>query len=231
MNDLFDLEVGTDTADYPRNLYSPHPVISGVVTRKRLAVYALVRQRAVPRDHDLPHRRARLADRRVRARWLPPLRRVHRAAAAVEEARTRRADRHRGLGSADGRRRLLRGHRLDPGAVLLASLPYAILCTTVLMGKHIDKAPWDGPAGTHTLPVILGDGRGAPGHPRHVRGLLRDGRRPRDRADPAGRDGAGVRVDAAHGAGLEGLRRAQAGRVAVPEPGLAPVVRARIRSW
>ena len=26
------------------------------------------------------------------------------------------------------------------------------------MGKHIDKAPWDGPAGTHTLPVILGDG-------------------------------------------------------------------------
>ena len=45
-----------------------------------------------------------------------------------------------------------------PGAVLLASLPYAILCTTVLMGKHIDKAPWDGPAGTHTLPVILGDG-------------------------------------------------------------------------
>ena len=44
-----------------------------------------------------------------------------------------------------------------PGAVLLASLPYAILCTTVLMGKHIDKAPWDGPDGTHTLPVILGD--------------------------------------------------------------------------
>ena len=44
-----------------------------------------------------------------------------------------------------------------PAAVLLASLPYAILCTTVLMGKHIDKAPWDGPAGTRTLPVILGE--------------------------------------------------------------------------
>ena len=26
-----------------------------------------------------------------------------------------------------------------PGAVVLASLPYALLCTTVLMGKHIDK--------------------------------------------------------------------------------------------
>ena len=42
MNDLFDLEVGTDTKDYPRNLYSPHPVISGALTRKRLATYALV---------------------------------------------------------------------------------------------------------------------------------------------------------------------------------------------
>ena len=43
-----------------------------------------------------------------------------------------------------------------PGAVILASLPYALLCTTVLMGKHIDKIPWDEPDGTHTLP----------GHPR-----------------------------------------------------------------
>ena len=46
-----------------------------------------------------------------------------------------------------------------PGAVVLASLPYALLCTTVLMGKHIDKIPWDGPDGTHTLPVILGEAR------------------------------------------------------------------------
>ena len=32
MNDLFDLEVGTDTENYPRNLYSPHPVLSGTIT-------------------------------------------------------------------------------------------------------------------------------------------------------------------------------------------------------
>jgi 1,4-dihydroxy-2-naphthoate octaprenyltransferase len=44
-----------------------------------------------------------------------------------------------------------------PGAVVLASLPYALLCTTVLMGKHIDKIPWDEPDGTRTLPVILGE--------------------------------------------------------------------------
>ena len=35
MNDLFDLEVGTDTESYPRNLYSPHPVLSGVITPAR----------------------------------------------------------------------------------------------------------------------------------------------------------------------------------------------------
>jgi 1,4-dihydroxy-2-naphthoate octaprenyltransferase len=44
-----------------------------------------------------------------------------------------------------------------PGAVILASLPYALLCTTVLMGKHIDKIPWDEPDGTRTLPVIIGE--------------------------------------------------------------------------
>jgi len=46
-----------------------------------------------------------------------------------------------------------------PGAIVLASLPYALLCTTVLMGKHIDKIPWDEPDGTHTLPVMLGEAR------------------------------------------------------------------------
>ena len=114
MNDLFDLEVGTDTADYPRNLYSPHPVISGVVSRRPPRGLRARRQRDVPRDHAVPHRRAGLADRRVRARRLLPLGRVHRAAAPVEEARTRRADGRRGVGTADGRRRLLRGHRVDP---------------------------------------------------------------------------------------------------------------------
>ena len=83
MNDLFDLEVGTDTTDYPRNLYSPAPghLRSGEPQASR-DVRAR-RQRDVPRDHDLPHCRTRLADRRVRARWVPALRRVHRSAVAA----------------------------------------------------------------------------------------------------------------------------------------------------
>ena len=40
--------------------------------------------------------------------------------------------------------------------IVLASLPYGLLCTTVLMGKHIDKIPFDQPLGIRTLPVILG---------------------------------------------------------------------------
>jgi 1,4-dihydroxy-2-naphthoate octaprenyltransferase len=46
-----------------------------------------------------------------------------------------------------------------PGWVWVASLPYAILVTTVLFGKHIDKISADGKMGIRTLPVILGDRR------------------------------------------------------------------------
>jgi 1,4-dihydroxy-2-naphthoate octaprenyltransferase len=46
-----------------------------------------------------------------------------------------------------------------PGEVLLASIPYALLVTTVLFGKHIDKVPWDAPEGVRTLPVMVGDAR------------------------------------------------------------------------
>src|SRR5947209_4715752 len=46
-----------------------------------------------------------------------------------------------------------------PWQVWPASIPYGLLCTAVLMGKHIDKLPWDEAADTRTLPVILGEGR------------------------------------------------------------------------
>jgi 1,4-dihydroxy-2-naphthoate octaprenyltransferase len=46
-----------------------------------------------------------------------------------------------------------------PGWVWLASLPYAILVTTVLFGKHIDKISADAALKIRTLPVILGEAR------------------------------------------------------------------------
>jgi 1,4-dihydroxy-2-naphthoate octaprenyltransferase len=44
-----------------------------------------------------------------------------------------------------------------PGWVFAASLPYALLVTVVLFGKHIDKLEPDSAKGIHTLPVLLGD--------------------------------------------------------------------------
>ena len=116
-----------------------------------------------------------------------------------------------------------------PGAVILASLPYALLCTTVLMGKHIDKIPWDAPDGTHTLPVILGEARARARDARRcssafyvsivalviaqvlpVASLLVFGSLPD------------------HGAHVEGVLRAEARGVADAEPGVAVVVRGRV---
>src|SRR3954447_2731703 len=159
MNDLFDLGVGTDREDYPRNLYSPHPVLSGVITRKGLAACALVVNLVCL---------AIMIVLTVAQGWqivafalggfllsaaytAPPLRL-----------------KKRGLGEptvivvwgplmVGGCYYAATG--TIPGAVVLASVPYAVLCTTVLMGKHIDKLPWDAADGTHTLPVILGEGR------------------------------------------------------------------------
>jgi len=159
MNDLFDLEVGTDREDYPRNLYSPHPVLSGVITRKGLAACALVVNalclaimivltvvRGWPivafalggfllsSAYTAPPLRLKkhgLGEPTVLAVWGPLM------VGGVYYAAT----------------------GTIPGAVVLASLPYALLCTTVLMGKHIDKIPWDAADGTHTLPVILGESR------------------------------------------------------------------------
>lgn len=159
MNDLFDLEVGTDTEDYPRNLYSPHPVLSGVLSRRRLGAYALAVNAAclaimivltaargwpivafalggfvLSAAYTAPPLRLKkhgLGEPTVLVVWGPLM------VGGVYYAAT---------GSA-------------PAAVLVASLPYALLCTTVLMGKHIDKAPWDAASGTRTLPVILGDAR------------------------------------------------------------------------
>ncbi|GIU88698.1 MAG: hypothetical protein KatS3mg009_3213 [Acidimicrobiia bacterium] len=159
MNDLFDLEVGTDREDYPRNLYSPHPVLSGVVTRRRLGVYALVVNAVCL---------AIMAVLTAARGW--PIVAFALGGFVLSAAYTApplRLKKH-GLGEptvlvvwgplmVGGTYYAATGE--IPGAVVLASLPYALSCTTVLMGKHIDKIPWDAADGTRTLPVILGEAR------------------------------------------------------------------------
>jgi 1,4-dihydroxy-2-naphthoate octaprenyltransferase len=159
MNDLFDLEVGTDRPDYPRNLYSPHPVLSGVITRKGLAACALAVNACCF---------AIMVVLTVARGWaIPAFALSGFLLSAAYTAPPLRLKKH-GLGEptvlvvwgplmVGGTYYAATG--TIPGAVILASLPYALLCTTVLMGKHIDKIPWDAPDGTHTLPVLLGEAR------------------------------------------------------------------------
>jgi 1,4-dihydroxy-2-naphthoate octaprenyltransferase len=159
MNDLFDHGVGTDREDYPRNLYSPHPVLSGVITRKGLATCALVVNVICL---------AILITLTIAQGW--PILAFGLGGFFLSTAYTAPPLRlkKRGLGEptvlvvwgplmVGGVYYAATGH--IPGAVLVASLPYALLCTTVLMGKHIDKIPWDEPDGTRTLPVIIGEAR------------------------------------------------------------------------
>jgi len=44
-----------------------------------------------------------------------------------------------------------------PFWAIVASLPYALGVTTVLMGKHVDKIEFDRGRGIHTLPQLLGE--------------------------------------------------------------------------
>ncbi|HEU0103639.1 MAG TPA: prenyltransferase [Mycobacteriales bacterium] len=159
LNDLADTDVGLDTANYPRALYAPHPFLSGLVTRRQLLAVLLVVNLA-----DLAIMLVLWAERGwpvvafalvglflSYAYTAPPLRL-----------------KKRGLGEPDvfltWGPLMIAGTYFSavgdlPWQVWVASVPYGLLCTSVLMGKHIDKIPYDEPTGTRTLPVLLGERR------------------------------------------------------------------------
>jgi 1,4-dihydroxy-2-naphthoate octaprenyltransferase len=159
MNDLFDLAVGTDTEDYPRNLYAPHPVLSGMVSRTGLLVAAAV--------VNLGCLAIMLLLAQARGGAIAAFALAGFLLSAAYTAPPLRLKK-RGLGEPTvlvvwGPLMVAGTYLAATGvlswAVVVASLPYAILSTSVLMGKHIDKIPWDAPAGTRTLPVLLGEAR------------------------------------------------------------------------
>jgi 1,4-dihydroxy-2-naphthoate octaprenyltransferase len=159
INDYFDMEVGIDTDDYVRALYAPHPVLSGWLTKAQLRNAILV---------------ANAIDLAIllllvwaRGPWVAGFAfaglfiSVFYVAPPISLKR-------RGLGEPGvfltwgplmiGGTYFVATGTL-PGWVWVASLPYAILVTTVLFGKHIDKISADSKMAIHTLPVILGDRR------------------------------------------------------------------------
>jgi len=158
-NDYFDMQGGVDTDDYTRALYAPHPVLSGLLSKRQLLTAIFI---------------VNIIDAAImiflalRVGWpvfvfaglglfisvfyvAPPLKL-----------------KHHGLGEPGvflvwgplmigGTYYITAGQMPDAG-IWLASLPYALVVMTVLMGKHIDKVVVDKSKGINTLPVILGEG-------------------------------------------------------------------------
>lgn len=159
VNDLFDTDTGLDTDDYPRALYAPHPILSGMIDRA-----ALVRAAVAVNLADVVILVVLVAARGwvVLAFGLAGV--LLNVAYTAPPLRLKK----RGLGELDVL--LVWGPLMIAGTyysavgtvpwqVWLAAVPYGLLCTAVLMAKHIDKLPWDEAAGVRTLPVILGERR------------------------------------------------------------------------
>jgi 1,4-dihydroxy-2-naphthoate octaprenyltransferase len=164
-NDFFDLQEGLDTKDYPRALYAPHPVLSGLTTQRGLAtafisitvIDALIALylTTVRGPLVLAFAAAGLLISLFYTAWPLKLK-------------------YRGLGEIGvflvwgplmigGTFFVVSGTL--PSWIWVACLPYAIAVTTVVMGKHLDKLPYDEPRGVRTLAVILGE--------RSTNGLIR----------------------------------------------------------
>ena len=159
INDYFDSSGGVDTPGYVRALYAPHPILSGWVTRKQLAA-AILTVNVIDAGLMLYLTAVRgplilvfaLAGLFISVFYVAPPIRL----------------KHHGLGEpgvflvwgplmVGGT--FLAATGTIPGWVLLVSVPYALLVTSVLFGKHIDKIEADAAIGVRTLPVILGEGR------------------------------------------------------------------------
>ncbi len=159
INDYFDLEGGVDTDEYVRALYAPHPILSGWLSKEQLRNAILLMNVL-----DLAILVFLVS---VRGPWVAAFALSGLFISVFYVAPPIKL-KHRGLGEPGvfvvwgplmiaGTFFVATG--VLPGWVWIASLPYAILVTTVLFGKHIDKISADTAKGIHTLPVILGESR------------------------------------------------------------------------
>ncbi|HYB98440.1 MAG TPA: prenyltransferase [Candidatus Limnocylindrales bacterium] len=156
INDYFDLSGGVDTEGYTRTLYAPHPILSGLVSKNGLiAAIALFNLIDLLILAYLTAARGplvvffALAGLFISVFYVAPPVRL----------------KHHGLGEPGVA--IVWGPLMIGGTyfvttgeipmwVLVASVPYALLVTTVLFGKHVDKLDSDGAKGIRTLPVLMG---------------------------------------------------------------------------
>jgi len=156
INDYFDTAGGVDTESYTRALYAPHPLLSGLISKRGLVTAILATNLA-----DLAILLALVAARG----WPVAAFALAGLFVSVFYVAPPLKLKHHGLGEPGvflvwgplmigGTYYVTAG--TVPGWLWLASLPYALVVTTVLIGKHIDKYEQDRARGIHTLPVLLG---------------------------------------------------------------------------
>jgi 1,4-dihydroxy-2-naphthoate octaprenyltransferase len=156
INDYLDLAAGVDSAEYVRGQYAPHPILNGLVSKGGLiAAIAAVNLVDLAILVYLGAERGplvyvfALAGLFISVFYVAPPLKL----------------KHHGLGEPGvflvwgplmiaGTYFVTTGEA--PAWVFAASLPYALLVTVVLFGKHIDKLEADAAKGIHTLPVLLG---------------------------------------------------------------------------
>jgi 1,4-dihydroxy-2-naphthoate octaprenyltransferase len=159
LNDYFDTTGGVDTEEYTRALYAPHPLLSGLISKGGLLaaiacanLLDLIILVALTQARGWPVVAFALAGLFISVFYVAPPLKL----------------KHHGLGEPGvfvvwGPLMIGGTYYVTAGTVppwvWLASLPYAITVTTVLIGKHIDKYEQDGARGIHTLPVLLGKER------------------------------------------------------------------------
>ncbi len=157
INDYFDMSSGVDTPGYVRALYAPHPVLSGWLTRRQLGAAILVANAI-----DLAILLVLVAARG------PLVAAFALAGLFVSVFYVAPPIRLKQIGLGEPGVFVVWGPLMVvgtffvatgevPGWVWVASLPYAILVTSVLFGKHIDKIEADTALGIRTMPVILGE--------------------------------------------------------------------------
>ncbi|MFN8545685.1 MAG: prenyltransferase [Candidatus Binatia bacterium] len=156
INDYFDTVGGVDTAGYVRTQYAPHPLFSGLISTRgllRTIVLCNVADLAVllvlVAARGWPVAAFALCGLFISVFYVAPPLKL----------------KHHGLGEPGvfvvwgplmiGGTYYVTAGTL-PAWVWLASVPYAILVTTVLIGKHVDKFDQDAARGIRTLPVLLG---------------------------------------------------------------------------
>jgi 1,4-dihydroxy-2-naphthoate octaprenyltransferase len=158
INDYFDVQGGIDDLDYPRAQYAPHPLLSGLTTRRTLFVaIALLNLAGAAIMGYLALERGPLI---VLFALLGLFISVFYVAPPVVLKR-------RGLGEIGvlivwgplmiGGTFFAATGEL-PGWMWAACIPYSLIVMAVLMGKHLDKLEIDRSKGIRTLPVVLGFG-------------------------------------------------------------------------